>query len=174
MATGKMFYITKAPDTCEDFSSSSLDERLDSLGIDYASNVDEITAKQDIQDFANRLMDAGFNIQFPTKEETMAFPDMAFKICSTDVKSRQEMKENYFRRVFANCRKAMEDMTLADFASDSIAVSSLRLKLNNTCGDMVWFNGDSLIDMCYTMDEFIRHMYAGVCYYISKNVVLLH
>lgn len=126
-------------------------------------------SKQTLNDLANRLMDAGFNIALPTIEEREAHPQLAFAIRRMNGDDVLEAKKQYLRYQFGRLQNRVANMTLEAFASRH-TVQELSLLTDNTEGFLMYLQDDNGGDEICSMDHFVRALRGDRDIYVAAHI----
>lgn len=173
MARGTMFHITHSPEDASSMSESDFYQDLDSLGVDFVRDNEPDVSKEEIDSLVERLRKAGFIIETYIPEDEHEEPmDPAPVIITGNADSLEECKMNYFKNAFKVMQEKASAMTLKQFSSDTLDTYELRMMIENTMGDAVYY-GDPY-EAPYSMDGFIRRLEPNRKYYIDPNTVFMH
>ena len=159
---GHMFEV--ATDIFELFSldENSLDDSIQTLGVDYVSNVDKETQHKLVLDLVRNLESCGADfkiIQVFDGYECFAVSNITL-----------EVKKNYYKQRFDLTKNLAAEITLEEFSNNPYNMNLYNLKksISDDWGDMVRLNY-----LNFTLDCFIRNADPDFTYYFG-NVVYLH
>ena len=153
-----------ATDIFELFSldENSLDDSIQTLGVDYVSNVDKETQHKLVLDLVRNLESCGADfkiIQVFDGYECFAVSNITL-----------EVKKNYYKQRFDLTKNLAAEITLEEFSNNPYNMNLYNLKksISDDWGDMVRLNY-----LNFTLDCFIRNADPDFTYYFG-NVVYLH
>lgn len=156
MAIIQLFYDVEELDDVDMLKNDIHADHLDSIAIDNFSEKNCV----DIHHISAAEKNKHLNDLFGSKSE-MAKMGAVLVVGQPVLYFEDDFKENYFREKFEQMKKAVENMTLKEFAADSTKYSILFHSISEADNLYVCY------DHVLPFDEFVRSMIPDQPYYIG-------
>lgn len=175
MGRGTIFHISEHPECAFKMHETSFHKRLDVLGVKDVQDERKDLSIKNVAYLVRRLQSAGFVVE---KCEPFANRFYGGQVegcysiqtgCAAELMQRRTI---FFQRAFYALRAQVMTMSIEDFANDAQLATDLRLFIENTYNDAVYYEENR--ESIYSLDDFIRKMKANTVYYIMPETVYMY
>ncbi len=125
---------------------------------DYTEDLSADRNNETVLQFVEELALSGAYTTHRTGKDNLQIYGISFS---------KKAKEHYFETRLQRAKQILNNISLSDFASDSMELYRLRQEISHTDRDMVYLDG-----YLYNLDTFIRNAVPDKTYYISKAVFI--
>lgn len=166
MGRGNMYYISREKnEDISHFTKDNFEHRLEALLIDYMKDLSESEAQVPLGNLQKAMQELGAITSYGYSVNGNGKIAYGFVFGSVE-----EMKKRYFTPKLGKLKANVEALTLFDVIKSAPALDFI---CNDETTDLIILKENGF-EQELTMDDFIRHLEAGVTYYVYNRVILMH